>query len=205
MSQDFTESTAPLTGISWKGVPSTPVDERIKQAITGDRASIQSLIAAPHAAVYRICCRMMGNRGDAQDTEQEVFLRMLRVLSRYDPERPFVPWLYSITMNVCRDSLRKRKRRRTEAIDDVPPSRLAVTPDVLRKLSMEDEMAVLEAGLKTLPEKERGAIVLRDIEGLSTRDVAAAMGTKEETVRSQISRARVKLKAYRDAIRRNEP
>ena len=115
---------------------------------------------------------------------------MLRVLPRYDPERPFVPWLYSITMNVCRDHLRKRKRRPTESMDDVPPERLAVSPEVLRRMSVEDEMAVLEEGLKTLPEKERGAIMLRDIEGLSTRDVAIAMGTKEETVRSQISRER---------------
>jgi hypothetical protein len=69
MSQDSTESTAPLAGISWKGVPSTPVDERMSQAIAGDRASIEALFAAHHAGVYRICCRMMGNREDAHDTE----------------------------------------------------------------------------------------------------------------------------------------
>ena len=204
MSRDFTESTAPLTGISWKGVPSTPVDERIKEAMAGDRGAIDALIAAHHRAVYRVCYRMMGNREDVQDIEQEVFLRMLRHLAKYDPDLPFVPWLYSIAMKVCRDALRKRKRRRTEPLENVPAEKLAASPDFIGKLDIEDEMSILEAGLETLPEKERGAIVLRDIEGLSTRDVAAAMGTKEVTVRSQISRARVKLKAYRDAIRRDE-
>ena len=114
---------------------------------------------------------------------------MLRHLAKYDPDLPFVPWLYSIAMKVCRDALRKRKRRRTEPLENVPAEKLAASPDFIGKLDIEDEMSILEAGLETLPEKERGAIVLRDIEGLSTRDVAAAMGTKEVTV--QIGRAHV--------------
>ena len=212
MSHEFTESTAPLTGNPWashretrKGVPSIPVDQRIQQAMAGDREAIESLIAAHHAPVYRICYRMMGRKEDAEDATQETFIRMVRFLHKHDPTRSFVTWLYTVTLNVCRDQLRKGKRHRMVPMDHVPEARLAVLPGVVHKLSVEEDMAVLQAGLRTLSEKERAVIVLRDIEGVSTRDVARTMGTKEDTVRSQICRARVKLKAYRDAVRRNEP
>jgi RNA polymerase sigma-70 factor, ECF subfamily len=211
MSQDSTESTAPLASLSWIGVsnsresePTTPVDERLEQALAGDRAAIEQLLTAHHAPVYRISYRMMGNHEDAQDAVQETLVRTARNLAKYDPARPFVPWLYAITMNVCRDQMRKRKRFRAEPLDQVPSEKLAKAPDVIRKLAVDDEMKVLEAGLATLPPKERAAIVLRDIEGLSTREVAQTLGSREQTVRSQISRARVKLKAYRDEVRRNE-
>ncbi|MFP6581785.1 MAG: sigma-70 family RNA polymerase sigma factor [Candidatus Hydrogenedentota bacterium] len=131
-----------------------------------------------------MCYRMMGNREDAQDAAQETLVRMLRNLAKYDPARPFAPWLYSIAMNVCRDQMRKRKRHHTEPIENVPSEKLAIAPDTVRKLTVDEQMAVLEAGLATLPQKERAAIVLRDIEGLTTREVAQTLGTREQTVRS---------------------
>ncbi len=211
MSQEFTESTAPLTTSywashceAWKGVPSIQVDERIALAKAGDREAIESLISAHYSSVYRICVRMMGGREDAQDATQEAFIRMVRFLPKYDSNRPFIPWLYSISMNAFRDQLRKRKRHRTEPIEYVADTQLVALSSVEHQVSINEDLAVLQAGLRTLSEKERAVIVLRDIEGMSTRDVAQTMGTKEETVRSQISRARVKLKAFRDAVRRDE-
>lgn len=127
MSQDSTESTAPLTGIAWSGLSgvrgrelSTPVDERIEQAKVGDRAAVEQLLNAHHTSVYRICYRMMGNREDAQDAAQETLVRMVRNLTKYDSARSFVPWLYSIAMNVCRDQMRKRKRHHAEPLESVP-------------------------------------------------------------------------------------
>ena len=179
-------------------------DRVLARALTGDAESVEALLREYHGPVYRICLRMMGNHEDAQDATQESLMRILKNLARYDRARPFLPWVYSIALNVCRDHLRKRKRGITELIESMPKELSSPAHDTRREVSVNDEMRVMEEGLRTLSTKERSAIVLRDIEGLSTAEVAEAMGTRETTVRSHISRARTKLKLYRDRIRREE-
>lgn len=211
MSRDFSDAAAslprfgsPAPASARKEAWPTIVDGRLERAMAGDRDAVAEIIGLHHAPVYRVCLRMMGGREDAEDAAQEVFVRMMRVLPKYDASRPFAPWLYAIALNVCRDHLRKRKYRTTQPLEAASDRYIAVPPRAREKLSAEDDLEILETGLQSLPEKERAAIVLRDIEGLTTREVAQAMGTKEETVRSQISRARVKLRAYRDRVRSDE-
>ena len=211
MSQEFTERLPRMAASPWtqdeavqQGSRPGAMLEQINRAKQGDMSAIDAIAADHHGAVYRVCYRMMGNHEDAQDASQETFIRMLKAIAKYDAARPFTPWLFAIALNVCRDLLRKRKLRHTEPLDSVDSRRTAIAPEVLRKMSAEEEMAILEDGLRRLPAQERAAIVLRDIEGLTTAETAESLGTKEETVRSQISRVRVKLKAYRDSVRRNE-
>jgi RNA polymerase sigma-70 factor (ECF subfamily) len=138
--------------------------------------------------VVRTAYRILGNLEDAQDAAQEVFLRLLRKLSQIDgdPSR----WLYRVTVNVCLDVLRRR-RPVLEVVDRADP---APGPD--RAMAMSERKQVLMDGLQTLSESERAAVILRDIEGLTTREVAAILGVEEATIRSQISMARVKLAKY---------
>ena len=137
--------------------------------------------------VQRVAYRLLGRLEDAQDAAQEVFLRLYRNRSRVRPDPK--AWLYRVTVNVCRDQLR---RRRTVALED----RSDAAPDPERALAMEERKRLVIEGLATLPERERAAVVLRDIEGLSTADVAEILGVEQVTVRSHASSARLKLAKY---------
>jgi RNA polymerase sigma-70 factor (ECF subfamily) len=133
--------------------------------------------------------RLLGRLDDARDAAQEVFLRLFRNLDRIqgDPK----PWLYRVTVNVCNDHLRRR-------VPVIPADthRPDPSPDATHAIHLIDRKRLLMQALATLPARERAAIVLRDIEGLSTREVASVLGVEEVTIRSQISVARVKLAKY---------
>ena len=153
------------------------------------REAFESFVAAHNQRVLRTAYRLTGNLADAQDAAQEVFLRLLKHVDRIggDPQA----WLYRVTVNVCRDHLRQRKPA-ADADGDWPDP----APGPHRVLEMDERKRLLTEGLACLPERERAAVVLRDIEGLPTREVAQIMGVEEVTVRSQISMARLKLAKY---------
>jgi len=149
----------------------------------------EQLMAAHQQRVVRTAYRLLGRMEDAQDAAQEVFLRLLRNLGRIDGDPQ--AWLYRVTVNICNDHFRRRTISADPEIEQADPS-----PSVERVLALEDRKRLLMEGLQTLGERERTAVVLRDIEGLSTRDVAEIMGVEEVTVRTRISSARVKLAKY---------
>jgi RNA polymerase sigma-70 factor (ECF subfamily) len=117
-----------------------------------------------------------------------VFLRLLKNLDSVEGDAS--AWLYRVTVNLCNDHFRRR-RPVLELVDRADPA-----PNAERVLAMEERKRLLMDGLRTLPERERTAVVLRDIEGLSTREVAEILGVEEVTVRSHVSTARVRLAKY---------
>lgn len=157
--------------------------------LTRNERTFEELVALHQQRVLRTAYRLLGRPEDAQDAAQEVFLRLLKNLHRIegDPQA----WLYRVTVNVCNDHHRRRPLI-VELDADFKDS--ARNPEQM--LAMEERKRLLMDGLQTLPERERAAVVLRDIEGLSTREVAAILSVEEVTVRSQISMARVKLAKY---------
>ncbi len=150
--------------------------------------------------VYGTARKLLGSTQDAQDASQEVFLRLYRSLHRLAPDRPLEPWLYRVTVNVCRDLYRRRPRE--AALDPEEPIHLASGDNPVAESAAREEQKILSQGLATLAEKERAALVLRDLRGLSTDEVAAILGSTPQTVRSQISRARRKLDAFRQSRHR---
>jgi RNA polymerase sigma-70 factor (ECF subfamily) len=156
---------------------------------SGEPATFEALLRTHEVMVARTALRLTGNRQDAQDAAQEVFLRLHRSLGRIDDSGNLSGWLYRVTVNVCRDIL--RKRRNTDSLDDI---QLAVPSSTEADLGRAQQLRLVEEALRTLPEKERAAVTLRDIEGLSTREVAEILGSSEATVRSQISAARLKIR-----------
>jgi RNA polymerase sigma-70 factor (ECF subfamily) len=152
------------------------------------RPDFEALMAAHQQRVLRTAYRLLGRMEDAQDAAQEVFLRLLRNLDRLDGDP--AAWLYRVTVNVCNDQFR-RKLVVVEAPERVDPQ-----PRADRLIEMDERKALLMAGLAQLAERERAAVVLRDIEGLSTREVAVILGVEEVTVRSQICGARMKLAKF---------
>jgi len=151
-------------------------------------AVFERLMLQHERLVLRTALRMLGCLEDAQDTAQEVFMKLYRHIGEIDTARGVQAWLYRTTMNACFDQL--RRRRRTEAIGWEPPVAAVQHSDMER----DQRRQLVNEALKTLPEKERAAIILRDIEGLDTAEVALILGSSEATVRSQVSIGKARLK-----------
>ena len=157
------------------------------------KQSFDALMAAHERMVVGTAYRLLGRIEDAQDAAQEVFLRLLKNLDHIDGDPK--PWLYRVTVNICNDYYRRRVGA-SEPNERTLLNVVDTAPDPERVLAMDDRKRLLMAGLQKLTDRERTAVVLRDIEGLSTREVAEILGIEEVTVRSQISMARLKLAKY---------
>ena len=165
----------------------------IELAKQGDLGAFEAVVRQYERLVLVTALRLLGNLEDAQDASQDVFLKLYRNLGKVQAADNFSGWLYRVTVNVCHDL--RRKRPASAPVEDAAEvaSRDA---DPQRMTTEAERRRVLEMSLRMLPEKERAALVLRDLEGLGTDEVARVLGSSEATVRSQISKARVKVKDY---------
>ncbi len=145
--------------------------------------------------VYRLAYRLTGNRHDAEDLTQEVFVRVFRSLSSYTPGT-FEGWLHRITTNLFLDQVRRRKRIRFDALGDDAHDRLpGREPGPERAFEHANLDVDVQQALASLPPGFRAAVVLCDVEGLSYEEIAATLGIKLGTVRSRIHRGRAQLRA----------
>jgi RNA polymerase sigma-70 factor (ECF subfamily) len=172
----------------------------VRLTLAGNSAAFEQIILRYETRVMTIAARILGRRDEARDVAQEVFLRAFKYLHRLDLKKPVEPWLVRITVNVCRDAARHQQHRRHTFVQVDPPEAVDETADVYAGLVQKQERLVLRKALDTLPEKERLAIVLRDIEGLPTAEVASILQSTETTVRSQVSRGRLRLKTAIDRL-----
>jgi len=160
-------------------------------AKAGDRAAFERLMRQHERLVLATALRLLGHLEDAQDAAQEVFLKLHRNWAKVEASGNLAGWLYRVTVNVCHDQRRQKR-------DLIPAEEAAELeargPDPQQALTDAERRRALEICLRRLPPKERAALVLRDLEGLTTEEVAVALGSSEATVRSQISKARVKVK-----------
>jgi RNA polymerase sigma-70 factor, ECF subfamily len=169
--------------------PETEEARLLRLARSGDGAAFEALLRAHEVTVARTALRLLGNRQDAQDAAQEVFFRLHRNLGRIDGAGNLSGWLYRVAINVSRDIL--RKRRNMAPLED---SRLPAQGSAETEMGRNEQRRLVLAALQSLPEKERAALTLRDLEGLPTAEVASLLGSSEATVRSQISSARLKIR-----------
>jgi RNA polymerase sigma-70 factor (ECF subfamily) len=139
--------------------------------------------------IVRIAYRILGNWADAEDVAQDVFIRLYRHGLDFADSTALQSWLYRVTVNRCID--RTRSIVPTTEISEFTAPNLSPEASLLRSELKQRLMAALQ----TLPAKERAAVVLREIEGLPTAEVAAILGSTEGTVRSQISKAVLRLRA----------
>jgi len=172
----------------------------VRLTLGGDSTAFDQIIRRYETRVMTMAARLLGARDDARDAAQEVFLRAFKYLHRLDLQKPVGPWLMGITVNVCRDAARRRQQRRDTFIEIEAPETVDQSPDPYAGVVRKQERLLLQRALAELPEKERLAIVLRDVEGLTSTEVAAILQSTETTVRSQISRGRLRLKAAIDRL-----
>jgi RNA polymerase sigma-70 factor (ECF subfamily) len=176
----------------------------VKACQRGEPGALDELIRATYADVYALCRRMLADPEEASDATQEVFVRVMRSVLGFRGEAAFGTWLHRVTVNVCLTSLRRRSRARAAGMvaggtpfalpgDDYAlesnlesPEEHAVTADLAARS---------EAALATLPEDARAVVVLRDIEGLSTKEVAELLEVTETVVKVRLHRAHARLRS----------
>ena len=165
----------------------------------------EEIVQRYNRRIYNICYRFAGSADDAQDLTQEVFIKMYRTLSSYDVERgAFMTWLTTMTRNLLVDHFRKTKQDRvTDSMDAAPSEHddamslseqiedKRLPPDA-RVQSRETGEVVHEALQKLSPEL-REAVILRDLQDMDYRDIAAVLKVPEGTVKSRINRGRAEL------------
>jgi RNA polymerase sigma-70 factor (ECF subfamily) len=170
----------------------------------GEPGALDALIRATYADVYALSRRMLADPDEAADATQEVFVRVMRSVLGFRGESAFGTWLHRVTVNVCLTMLSKRSRSREAGLvaghtpfglpDD--ESALASREPLPDEAAMTADLAARsEAALARLPEDARTVVVLRDIEGLSTKEVAEMLDVTESVVKVRLHRAHAKLRA----------
>jgi RNA polymerase sigma-70 factor (ECF subfamily) len=180
-----------------------PLASFVELARAGDREAFEQVMVCTQHRVAATAWRFLGNREDARDATQEVFLRAYKYLRGFKTGHDFHGWLYRITVNVCRDMMRERASKAAREVDiaeltaEAEASRgRAPAHDAEGQALAAQQRAIVRRALATLPLKERAAVVLRDLEGLPTEEVARLLKSRPATVRSQISTARTKIKIF---------
>ena len=167
----------------------------VERCSRGDLAAFEEIYKAHSGKLYSLACRMLGNPADAEDLLQDIFLSAHRKLEGFRGESALGTWLYRLATNHCLDYLRSRAARSnqlTDTIDDELPLPDAGSRGIAeRTVSKMD----LERAVAQLPEGARAAFVLHDVQGLEHKEVAEALGIAEGTSKSQVHKARLRLRA----------
>lgn len=175
--------------------------DTLGRARTGDAAAFEDLLRMHERQVLRLAVRLTGRVEDSQDVAQEVFLKLHRELGKFGAMPEIAPWLYRVTVNACFDVQRKSKRSRVQSMGNDGATWRSGDPSPEQQAENEQRRKLLDAGMRNLSERERAAIALRELEGLTTAEVAEILGSSESTVRVQIANARVKLRKFLEGMR----
>ncbi len=171
----------------------------LRRARLGDLDAFNSLVDLHQRAVYNLCLRMLGSAAVAEDATQEAFLSAYRHIAACKGDR-FRPWMLRIAANACSDELRRRRRRPALSLDeprrpDEPPLDPAdPAPGPESETLRAEQRRLIAAALLRLPEDQRLAVILCDVQGCSYDEIAEATRTPLGTVKSRIARGREKLR-----------
>ena len=179
------------------------------QVRDGNAAAFESLLEKHQKRLVMVLEQMVGNRAQAEDLAQDVFLRVFNARERYVPTAKFSTWLYTITSNVASNSLRKSSRRKEVNLISSPSGSMPVRPlDTMAKdksnlmptrLADQKEMEVIiTEAIQTLGPRQRMAMSLSKFEGMSYNEIAEAMEISPQAVKSLLSRARGNLRSLLD-------
>jgi len=174
----------------------------IRQTLGGDQEAFGILMRRHQSDVHSLLRGIVRNGADADDLTQEAFFRAYRYLDRFDPRRPFTPWICRIAINLAFRHLRRRTKGCLSLEEEHPATGRSLrdslpAPDSDRRIAGRLELRQVEAALEQLPPMHRSILVLRAIHGLSYGEIAGILGIPEGTVMSRLSRARASL---RDAL-----
>jgi len=187
--------------ISWSDVDSGEA-VLIARCAAGDEAACAELVAAHQRMVYGLAMNLLGDRDEALDLSQEVFLRVFRTIAKFRGESGLRTWIYRIAVNQARNRSRwwrRRHRSSQVSLDEHilqfgdPESKQDILPD--RLLASKETAARIWQAMERLPFDQRTALILREVDGLKYEEIAFTMDVAIGTVKSRLTRARQTLRA----------
>lgn len=173
--------------------------------MAGDAGAWQQLVRLQHRRIYGICYRFTGSQTDAEDLTQDVFVKLYRSLSSFDPAKgAFQTWIVTLTRNLLVDHFRRtRQDRATDSLDvsivddGDGPTRAEQLADTrsgqFESVAQQQMRGRIQQGLKQISPELREAVILRDLEDLDYKEIAQVLRVPEGTVKSRISRGRAEL------------
>jgi RNA polymerase sigma-70 factor, ECF subfamily len=177
----------------------------IRAFLASDRSAFDKLVLRHQDRVFNLCYRLLGDREEANDCAQEVFVKVYRSLKTFRGTASFSTWLCAIAVNTCRNRLRSKEHRfwrKVVRIDPTPegerqPGVVELAdpaPSPLAQLTQKEQERLLQEAINSLPQEARAVIVLRDVEGLSYEEITQITGYNPGTVKSKLARARQRLR-----------
>lgn len=171
------------------------LDEAVQRVARGERAAFGRVVELSTPRLFRLAARMIGNPEEAEDVLQDAFIRAFDALvdGRFDGRSGAFTWLYRVVTNASLDAMRSRKRRRArfEPEGETEPAAPIVTDD---HLGARAALRELDVWLADLPEDQRAALVLKEVEGMTTQEVAEVTGSSVGAVEQRLVRARATLR-----------
>lgn len=178
-----------------------PENELLRGVREGDEGLFEQLVARYNRLVLSTALRLTRNRAEADDVAQEVFWCIHRRIATYDPSRPFVPWLYKVTLNLAYTHLRQRAARTEFSIEemqlqmsrgDLPvPEELAVAPDLEERLARQEMARRAKEIIAELPQEYGAVLRMHDVEGISAARVSEVLDLSLPAVKSRLYRGRL--------------
>jgi RNA polymerase sigma factor (sigma-70 family) len=166
-------------------------DERLaSRGAQGDRRAFEAIYRRYHQELYRFCVAMLGSPHDAQDTLQNTMVKVLRALPGEERQIKLKPWLYRIARNEAIETLRGRRER----IEPEPEQAAPNGAQIAERAEDRERLRRLFADLEQLPSRQRGALVMRELSGLSFEEIAEAFETSPATARQTVYEARQSLR-----------
>lgn len=176
--------------------------ELVRRWKAGDESAFEEIVRKYQQTVFNVICHNIGYRNDVEDIAQKVFAKVYFSLAKFDNNRPFFPWLYRIAVNQSYDELRRLRRRKvltfTElSLDETDRIEALMSKNAITPSSPEETRELQELLLKMLgqlPEQQRIAIVLRDLEDMPYEQMAQVLKCTEQAARLKVFRARSRLR-----------
>ncbi|HEX5660873.1 MAG TPA: sigma-70 family RNA polymerase sigma factor, partial [Polyangiales bacterium] len=170
-----------------------------------DEAAFSAFVLRYQERVFRLLLRMLGDRAEAEDLAQEVFISIFKAIDSFRGDSQLSTWVYRVAANHCRNRIKyltRRRRQLTEGYDEQGDDHMvnaahhgrSEAPDQL--IEAKQTESLLQAGLLSLDDEQRELIVLREVEHLSYEEIMAITGLPEGTVKSRLFRARAGLREY---------
>jgi RNA polymerase sigma-70 factor (ECF subfamily) len=188
--------------------PQRADSELLRRLRAGEEAAYRELVRANAGRLLAVARRMLRCDSEAEDAVQEAFMQAYQALPRFEGHALLSTWLHRIVLNACLMRLRKRKRRDEKSIEDLLPRyeddghRQDVGDpwprDALAELEAREVRSAVRKGIDSLPERHRYVLMLRDIEGLSSEEVAERLGIRADAAKMRVHRARQALRAHLD-------
>jgi RNA polymerase sigma-70 factor (ECF subfamily) len=167
-------------------------EELVARSVAGDTDSFNQLILRWERPIYALAYRQIGREDDARDVVQEAFLRAFRALPGFKGQAKFSSWLYRITLNLCRDWMRRERRApfvqppEGVDVDDLASVETSTAESAEDAVTRQDLSRKVASAMLVLPDEQRSAIILKEYHGLTFQEIAELQGCPLSTVKTRL-------------------